>query len=118
MSNIPQQIASAAITVTALAVIWMGMPSVWAAAIPNPIGTKDFQTVIVRIADFLAVVAIPLTTLMVIFAAYLYLTGGANPDQIKRAHKAIIWAVVGLIVVLVAKGLSELIQNVIGVRVK
>ncbi|MDP3727502.1 MAG: TrbC/VirB2 family protein [bacterium] len=94
----------------------------WALAavkIENPLGANsDFTTVIVRIADFLAAIAIPLTTLMVIYAAYLYLTGGANPDQIKRAHKAIIWAIVGFIVVLVAKGLSELIQNVIGVRVK
>ena len=98
------------------ALLVIPLRSLAAVKIENPLGTADFKTVIVRIADFFVAIAIPLTTLMIIFAAYLYLTGGANPDQIKKAHKVIIWAIVGLVVILIAASVSTLIETVLQIK--
>lgn len=96
---------------------WLGTPALLnAAAIESPIKAKEFKDIIVAIADWAAAIAIPLTTLMVIWAGYLYLLSGGSEESIKKAKNAITWAVVGLIVVLISKSLSVLIQNVLGAK--
>lgn len=100
-----------------VAAAWLAAPSfLRAAAIDSPIRAKEFQTIIVSIADWAAAIAAPLATLMVIYAAYLYLLSGGSEESTTRAHKAITWAVVGLIVVLVSKSLALLLQNVLGAK--
>jgi len=44
------------------------------------------------------------------------LTAGGNPANIKKAQAIIIWTAVGLLVVLLAKGLISVIKAVIGVN--
>lgn len=85
-----------------------------AAEIRNPIAAENFQSIIARIADWAVAIAASLTTLVVLWAGYLYLLGGASEDNVKRAKSAITWAVVGFIVVLVSASVSALIKNVLG----
>ncbi|MBI2055697.1 MAG: hypothetical protein HYT42_02285 [Candidatus Sungbacteria bacterium] len=85
--------------------------------IQNPIyPTESFTAIIVKIADWASAIAVPLMALVVLFAGYTYLTSGGNADQVKRANKTLTWAVVGFIIVLLAKSAAVLIKNILGVR--
>lgn len=93
-----------------------GTSLVQAESIKNPIQAEEFKDVIAAIADWAVAIAVPLTVLAALYAAYLYLFSGGNPDRVKQAATALTWAVVGFIVVLLAKGLAELIQNILQVK--
>jgi len=78
--------------------------------IENPIAsTSDIYTLVIKILDFLIILAIPLTAILVIYAGLLYITSAGNEEKVKTAQKALIWALVGFAVVLIAKGIPQLI---------
>lgn len=84
-----------------------------AAAVQNPIEAKDFTAVVEAIAEWAVAISIPLTALMVVYAGYLYLFGGASTENVERGRKALTWAAVGFIVVLVSGSVAALIRNVL-----
>jgi len=79
-------------------------------SIENPLGeTSDIYTLVMKILDFLIVLAIPLTAILVIYAGLVYITSAGNEEKIKTAQKTLIWALIGFAVVLLAKGIPQLI---------
>lgn len=80
------------------------------ADIENPLGeTSDIYTLVMKILDFLIVLAIPLTAILVIYAGFVYITSAGNEEKLKTAQKTLIWALIGFAVVLLAKGIPQLI---------
>lgn len=62
-----------------------------------------------NIIKFVIYLAVVVATLMFVYAGFMYLTAGGSPDKIKSAHK-IFWNVfIGLIFVLVAWLIIELV---------
>lgn len=114
--------AAVVLVAAALAVAALAVPPSAALAgshtvrIDNPIAADDFKDIVVRIANWAVAIAAPVVSLVVIWAGYLYLTGGGKPEQIKKATQALTWAVIGFIVVLIARGAAELIKNVTGLK--
>lgn len=84
--------------------------------IPNPIGSKTFQQVIERLVDFANLLLAPLSTFMVLLAGFFYMTGGGNPEKIKTAHKTLVWALVGIAIVLLANSASFIIKEVLSTK--
>ncbi|MDP3727199.1 MAG: pilin [bacterium] len=82
-------------------------------AIENPIAAPDFAGVVHAIARFIRSVAIPLTALMVVYAGMLFLVSGGSVNTITRARKALTWALVGFVIILVSEGLTLLVSNVL-----
>lgn len=86
-----------------------------AADLPNPLGTNaTFGTIITSIINWANAIAIPLTALMVVIAGYLYLTGGGSPERITRAHRALVWAMIGLVVIILSSSVVAILRNVFG----
>lgn len=91
-------------------------------SLPNPLclggpGTpgciNDLSTLITKITDFVLAVIGSLATLVFIYAGILYLTSAGNPAQVEKAKSAVKYAVIGIVVALLGKGLIEVIQSVI-----
>ena len=100
--------------IIALALIALALGTViQAAEVRNPIEAKDFTDVVKAIADWAVAISIPLTALMVVYAGYLYLFGGASSENVERGRKALTWAAVGFIVVLVSGSVAALIKSVL-----
>lgn len=51
--------------------------------------------------------------LMIMYAGFLYVTAQGNETQIKKAHQALLWAVIGAAILLGAKVISDAIQSTI-----
>jgi flagellar basal body-associated protein FliL len=80
----------------------------------NPYGeTGDITSLIKNIINFLIRLAIPITAILVVYAGYLYITSAGNEDKVKTAQKALIWALIGFGVVLIASSVPTIIEEFI-----
>lgn len=87
----------------------------FAATIQDPLGGKTFQDLITNVTRFANSLLAPLSALMILIAGFLYMTGGGNPEKIKTAHKMLIWALVGIGIVLLANAAGAIIRGILGV---
>jgi hypothetical protein len=67
------------------------------------------------IIDWLFVFLIAVTTLMIIYGAFLFVTSSGNADTTKKARDLILYAAVGLAVAFLAKAIPSLIKVILGV---
>lgn len=82
--------------------------------IPNPIGASDFTELINKIVGWLIVIFIPIGTIVVLYAAFLFVTSGGSTQKVQQAKKTLTWAVIGLIILFLAKGIILIIKDVLG----
>jgi len=80
----------------------------------NPLKACDFQELIDALINFIFWVAIAIAPVMIIIAGFLLVTAAGNPDRVKQAQNIILYTVIGLAIVLLAKGLIAVIRGVIG----
>lgn len=85
--------------------------------IGNPLGEgATFHSIIQNVVRFANSLLAPLSTLMVLIAGFLYMTGGGNPEKIKTARQVLIWTLVGIAVVIVANVAETIVREVLGIR--
>lgn len=83
-------------------------------SIPNPIGTDTIQGLIAKIVGYIMAIAVPITTIMILWGAFEILTSRGDAAQLKNGRKTIIYALAGFAVVLVATGIPYLVANLLG----
>ncbi|XOB42123.1 MAG: hypothetical protein ACKKMP_01950 [Candidatus Nealsonbacteria bacterium] len=85
--------------------------------IENPLaeGTQ-FEDIIDNLIDFIFNIAIVLAPLMVVIAGFLFVTAGGNLEQTQRARNIILWTIIGFLIILLAKGIMAVIENLLGVN--
>ena len=80
--------------------------------IPNPLGgVNNVTTLVGKIINFLIILAIPITAILIVYAGFLYITSAGNDEKVKTAQKALIWAIVGFAIVLVASSVPTIIEE-------
>lgn len=80
----------------------------------NPLEYETIEELIEAIVNFMLWVAIAITPLMVIIAAFYWLTSAGNQERIKTAKNIILWTCVGLALILFANGLISAIKYLLG----
>ncbi len=93
----------------------LGFPASGQMCICNPMKANSFEEIIGNVIDFIFKIALFLVPLMVIWGGVLFVTAAGNADQIKKAQKVILWSLVGFVVVLLARGLSDLLEEILGI---
>lgn len=86
------------------------------AEIENPINAKEFKDVVSRFADYALTILGPLSIIVVLAAGAMYMTAGGNPERLKRANKTLLWAVIGIAIVLLAKSAELIMRDLLGVE--
>ena len=56
-----------------------------------------------------------LATIFIIIAAFKYLTGKGDPNEIKKAQAMIVWAIVAMVVALFAWAIPKIVISFLGV---
>ena len=82
----------------------------------NPIQATEFEGIIDNIIDFIFKIALVLAPLMVVIGGVLLVTSGGNAQQITQAKNLILWTAIGFFILLLAKGILSLIEQILGVR--
>lgn len=67
-----------------------------------------------NIFNFVLNLVIPAAIIAIIWAGIQFLTAGGNEARVTKAKGTLTWAIIGLVVALLAKGLMNLIANVLG----
>ena len=78
------------------------------------IEAKSIEEIINLIVNYILWAAVLLVPLMIIIAAFYFLTSGGNPEKINTAKRIIFWTLIGLFIVLLAKAIPAIIKQIIG----
>lgn len=84
--------------------------------LPNPLKTENITDLINQVTTYLIMIAAPIVTIMVIVGAFQILTAGGNPEKFKKGKQTIFYAVIGFSIVLIAKGITALIKQLLGAK--
>lgn len=90
-----------------------GNPPNGSLSLQNPLGNKDIFDLLSDLLEVIMVFAVPLIVFMIIYAGFLYVTAQGNPGQVGKAHKALLYAVVGGVIILGAWVIIEVIQGTV-----
>ncbi|MFQ6049551.1 MAG: pilin [Candidatus Paceibacterales bacterium] len=83
--------------------------------IENPLTADTFGELVDKLINFIFTIAIVLAPLMIIIAGFLFVTSGGKPEQVAKAKTIITWTIIGFIIILLAKGIVALIDQILGV---
>lgn len=79
--------------------------------IPNPLGANTITELIDNIATWLLGIGLTISTIIIIWAAIVFMTSGGNSERVTTARKTLWYAIIGIVVLLLAKGVTSIIQN-------
>ena len=85
---------------------------VGAVTIQNPLRYNNFGELVNAIIDFIFTIGLFITMIMMIVSGFHFITARGDPEKIKTARYVAIWAGIGLIVIISAKGLVAVIQSI------
>lgn len=84
--------------------------------ITNPLGSTTFAGLLDKITTWMIKISAPILVIVILYGAFLILTAVGNENKFKQGKQTILYAVIGIIIVLVAKGLVLIIKQFLGVK--
>ncbi len=81
--------------------------------IVNPLKSEDIPDLLLKIIDVLLVFALPIIVLYIMYAGYLFVTSAGNAEKVTDAKNALLWSIVGGVIVLGARVIISVIQGTI-----
>jgi len=90
-----------------------GDPGGGSITIPNPLGNITLVQLFKTLLEILLIFAIPIVVFFIIYAGFLYVTARGNADTITQAHRALLYALIGGVLILGANVLIEVIQGTV-----
>jgi len=80
----------------------------------SPIGTTDFDEMLTRVLSWIWPISMAVAVLMVIIGAYSLVFSGGSPEKITTGRKIIVYALIGLAIITIARGIVALIGVILG----
>ena len=84
--------------------------------IENPLEAESFDELVENIVRFLFRLSLFVGALMIVVAAYYFLTSGGDPEKIKTAKNIIIWTLVGIIVLFLSVAIVAFLKEMLGIE--
>jgi len=79
----------------------------------NPLGTTSFEELIDNFLNILFWIGAVISPVTILVAAFYLLTAGGDPAKISTGKRIIIWTIIGFVIILLARGISSLITEVL-----
>jgi cytochrome bd-type quinol oxidase subunit 2 len=91
------------------------LPAYAATALPSPITTpQGVLDLMCNFTVYFFYTVIIITTIMVVYAAFLYITAGDDTEKTSKARRTLTYAAVGVAVSLLAVGFPTIIEGLAG----
>lgn len=87
-----------------------------AISIENPLNYETIAELIESIANILFWVAVAITPLMVLIGVFFITTSAGEPAKVKKGRDFIVYAAIGLGVLLLSKGIIGVIKYILGAK--
>ena len=82
--------------------------------IPNPLKANSIPALIDNIVNYIIGIATIILPLAVIYSAYLFMTAGGDMDKIIQGRHALMWTIVGYVLILISKGVTMIVASILG----
>lgn len=82
--------------------------------IPNPLTSDSITGLVDQIATWLLGIGLTISTIIIIWAAIVFITSGGNTERVTMARKTLWYAIIGIVVLLLAKGATSIVANFLG----
>ena len=79
----------------------------------NPLKVKTIAELLKLILDIVTIFAVPIIIFFIIYSGFLYVTARGDPTKITKAKDALLWSVIGGVIILGANVLLVIIQNTV-----
>lgn len=79
----------------------------------NPIKYDTIKDFLTAMLDALIIIAFPFIVLAVVYAGFLFVSARGNEEKLKTAKRVFVWVIVGSLIILGAKVLSEAIKGTV-----
>lgn len=80
-----------------------------------PLKYKSIQEIIERIVNFIWYLGWAIFPLLILVGAFYIMTSGGRRDMVSKGKKMIVYAIIGLIIILFAKVIIAVIKSILGV---
>jgi len=74
---------------------------------------RNLYSLATTVADYMFYLGIILAPLMIVIGGFLFMASGGSPERAQLGKKIITWAVIGLVFILFAKGVSSIIGDIL-----
>ncbi len=101
-------------TLTTLLSLGMMIVAPVVAAAPPTAPTIDFMSALNSIVNWLFAILLVVAALFIIIAAFDFVTASGDADKTKKARDFVLYALIGVLVGFLAKGLIVLVGNIVG----
>ena len=81
----------------------------------SPLGNLSISGLIANIINILFQIGLLIAPLLMIWGVFLAVTASGDANQVGRAKNVIVWTLVGLAILLLSKGIIDLIESVLGI---
>lgn len=79
----------------------------------NPLKVNTIAELLELILQIVTIFALPIIVFFIIYSGFLFVTAQGKPDQITKARNALLWSVVGGVIILGANLLLAVIQGTV-----
>ncbi len=105
-----------------LILILLAIPSVYSAqnnagynnVAPPNISSQGMWNLLDKIISYLFGIFLAFAVIFFIIAAFNFITAQGEPEKVKRARDFVLWALIGVLVAFVSRGLIEFIKGLVG----
>lgn len=77
--------------------------------------TVDLITALGTVANVMFAILIALAAAFIIYAGFNFVTAAGDPEKAEKARSAIIFAIIGIVIAILAKGIVAFVQTQFGV---
>lgn len=89
-----------------------------AISIDNPLKYESLEELVEHLIGFIFAISLALVPGLILFGAFYILTAAGDPSRVQKGQKIIMYAVIGLAVILFAKGIISVLKNILGLKVE
>lgn len=97
-----------------LGVFALFLPRYVSAALMNPLsGISTIPDLLLAVLNIVITIAVPIIILFIIIAGFQYVTARGNAQQTQNASRALMYAIIGGLLIIGAVAITEIIRNIV-----
>ena len=82
-------------------------------SLENPLKADNLQELLSAILNVMLVFPLPIVVFFIIYAGFQYVVAQGNEEKLKKAHKILLWSIVGGLIILGANLIFAVIKGTI-----
>jgi Type IV secretion system pilin len=89
------------------------VPESTSVVLENPLKVGSIAELLEAILNIVIVLATPIIVFFIIYSGFLYVTARGNAEQIKQASNALLYAVIGGVVIIGSVAIATIVKNLV-----